>query len=747
MQPECIFVGHTGAISSVSIPYDGAICTGSHDGTFKTWNNNGEAFNNFRAHNTKILSCASALEGRLIATGSNFGSVRLWSMTDKKALRIMNVNHGKAPIVSIACAVRQPIENLLVLEKTKSTGKLTDGNTGRAPDGIVLVSGASDGTVKLWDVNHGSLLRTFMTPSLCSVELSPRGFILVTGCDSGTAKLWNVETGEEWATFSDDSDGITAVTFSPDESNLLVACGSTAILLDVYPISVKQSFHGHKRSINCLAFKPNDYRYFVTGSDDKTVKLWKVRSKEAIFTFHFHTAPVRSVAFSPSGSHVLTGSDDKTAALWDLSSLGSKVLDASLSPFFRLLDEVEMKASDSSLYDLNKELTETVSDVQELRLFYSLLNNEFKRGEITKAVRDEHLAKVLEGATENSFKFDPESRVYSMLVLILNKAMEDHVITEHDRIRLEAEYGKSNVFVDYRFQSLVAAVKRHSHQISSLANYVQEIDDRLKKEDKKGKIMGGLGWLFDVIPALGDMPFVTKAVEYFFEAIVDFSDRRHVYKTCIDHFGDRNDMVQAANKLIENPATELKELELENDDLMPVAAVIKLSTSVPCSDGGSRELKLLPRALQNAPAEAEPANVGCISQNISQDPSCRSHPREVGDPPQTSQDNRRALALQGQSVRGLIPIPLQNAPAEAEPANVQALLVKLGLTHHQDAFDENAIIDICDVLDLTDKDLEDIGLKKIGERNRMRSWIAKRKHRGKERRKAPPAADPLRLSF
>jgi WD40 repeat protein len=676
MQPECICTGHTGAVSSVSIPFDGHLCTGAHDGTFKTWKDSGETIGSFRAHKTplgkthQITSSATAAEGRLIATGSNMGRVCLWSMNGKKALRIMDVNHAaKVPIVSVACTVRQPIGNLLISEITNTTGKLTDGNTGMAPVGIILVSGSSDGTAKLWDVNRGSLLRTFpSTPLVRSVTLSPRGGTLVTGCASGTAKLWDVDTGRELGALRrDDSNGIMAVALSPDERNFLVACGNTATLLEVDPISVKQTFHGHTGLVNCVAFKPNDSRYFVTGSDDKTVKLWKVRSKEAIFTFFFHAGPVRSVAFSPSGAHVLTGSDDKTAALWDLSRLGGMVLDASLSPFFRLLDEVDKDASDWSLYDLNKELAETVSDIQELRLFYSILSSQFKLGEITKDIRDDHLKKVLEGARKGSFKFDQECKVYSMLVMILNKAIEDRVISENDKTRLAAEYLKCNVFVDYRFQSLVATVKRHSAQISSLANYVKEVDNRLKKVETKGQIKGAFSLMLVVIPVIGQIPFFSDALGALLEKIADFADCEHVYKVCKDHFGEIRDMTETFATLKANPDTNLNDLQLENQNLMPVAAIMKLS-------------------------------ICCLSYSNSRPVESKSRLRT------------------GQGV-----------PAEAEPATVQALLKTLGLTHHQQAFDEHAIRDFCDLLDLTDNDLEKIGLKKIGERNRMRNWIAKRK--------------------
>jgi WD40 repeat protein len=65
-----------------------------------------------------------------------------------------------------------------------------------------------------------------------------------------------------------------------------------------------------------------DGRTALSGSGDKTVKLWELSSGREIRTFQGHTSSVYSVAISLDGHTALSGShgDNGTLKLWDLLS-------------------------------------------------------------------------------------------------------------------------------------------------------------------------------------------------------------------------------------------------------------------------------------------------------------------------------------------------------------------------------------------------------------------------------------------
>jgi len=114
------------------------------------------------------------------------------------------------------------------------------------------------------------------------------------------------------------------VAFSPDGQTILTGSfDKTARIWDAATGNELRRFEGHADWVSSVAFSP-DGRYVLTGSYDNTARLWDADSGKQVRAFHGHLDQVTSAVFSPDGRYVLTGSLDGTARLWE-SKTGKEV--------------------------------------------------------------------------------------------------------------------------------------------------------------------------------------------------------------------------------------------------------------------------------------------------------------------------------------------------------------------------------------------------------------------------------------
>jgi WD40 repeat protein/transcriptional regulator with XRE-family HTH domain len=201
-----------------------------------------------------------------------------------------------------------------------------------SPDGHTLAAGTFDDTIQLWDVGRrrprGAPLRVLYDPTnsggITTLAYSPDGRLLAAGCSCRRAYLWDTVRRQELgdALFAALPGPAGAVAFSPDGQFLAVGTGEGYVFLwkVVSPADLVSSGYLTlgTQAINTLAFNPTG-TLLAAASLDHRVYLWDmVRGRTLEPPLGGHTDSVLSLAFSADGATLASGSLDGTVRLWDV---------------------------------------------------------------------------------------------------------------------------------------------------------------------------------------------------------------------------------------------------------------------------------------------------------------------------------------------------------------------------------------------------------------------------------------------
>ena len=192
-----------------------------------------------------------------------------------------------------------------------------------------------DGKLIVWDCFTGNKIQVIPLRSawVMTAVFSPSGsFVACGGMDNmltiydlnnrdaaGMAKMVREVTGYEGflssARFLDDESVVTGKVMLVLTYPELYTPGSGDMKIMQYKVETGQKvvdLPGHNGDVAALSLNPKDPNTFVTGSVDRTARLWDLRKPGCVQTFWGHEADVNSVSVHPSGLTFVSCSEDKT---------------------------------------------------------------------------------------------------------------------------------------------------------------------------------------------------------------------------------------------------------------------------------------------------------------------------------------------------------------------------------------------------------------------------------------------------
>lgn len=275
---------------------DEHIVSGSKDSNIILWvyDNKNKSYNSlnvFRGHENWVLSLC-LLDELSFASGSHDTSIRVWNITNPNSSSVLNGHKN-----SVTCLTQITNNNLNTL----------------------LISGSRDTTIRIWNIKTLTCIEiitnnTVSVRSLKSVDNTS----FYAGTIESTLTLYLINGTKNEATIFKIENKVSILCFESVTLNVLVAGLSNSSIILIEKLKLIGTFTGHTDSVLCLAKLNN--AYFLSGSRDKTIRVWCIKTYNCFLTLMAHNYFVSSLVTINSNIFA-SCSYDKSIKIWKLNQL------------------------------------------------------------------------------------------------------------------------------------------------------------------------------------------------------------------------------------------------------------------------------------------------------------------------------------------------------------------------------------------------------------------------------------------
>ncbi len=272
------------------------LVTSAADGSVSTWSvPDRKLIDRWRGGAASVTALAATADGKVLASGSENGSISLWNMATEP------IQNFDAPAGTTLAA--------MALSPSRSLAAAA-GTVGGKP--VVVVRNLDDSKTTHTLAGHSGAIR--------SIAFSQDNARIISGSDDQTARVWNLANAAQPEQFKLEGHpaAVTAVALSKDGTQVLVGTANNAVRL--WKLADKPTHvecPGHGGAIVGVGFDAANQPFSV--SKDRTVRFWNPADGKQLRTFNVAATTVAS-ARSADGQQIAVAGDDKQLRTYQLSN-------------------------------------------------------------------------------------------------------------------------------------------------------------------------------------------------------------------------------------------------------------------------------------------------------------------------------------------------------------------------------------------------------------------------------------------
>lgn len=189
--------------------------------------------------------------------------------------------------------------------------------------GNLLLSGSDDHNIKIWDVETGTLIRTFSEHITVTrdAKFTPDGMSVISAEDNYLIYWRNAVDGQIGRLpMYGHTGSVLSVDMSKDMQKIVSGSYDKTIKIwDAQTGKMLNSIEAHDKSVSQVEFNPTGNQ-FASCSSDSTIKIWDAESAELIKVFDDSDCKVFAISYHPSGHYLASCGSNALIYIWDLSN-------------------------------------------------------------------------------------------------------------------------------------------------------------------------------------------------------------------------------------------------------------------------------------------------------------------------------------------------------------------------------------------------------------------------------------------